>query len=83
VIRPPSLLMQQVKHIPGGGRAYIPAIYFWQRTSENSVNRKFNFAEFPFHALRCILWGSNSLPTARGKYVTDEARAQARTPALH
>jgi hypothetical protein len=23
-----------------------------RRTSENSVNRKFNFAEFPFHALR-------------------------------
>src|SRR5215216_7455130 len=28
--------MQQVKHIPGRGRAYIPASYFWGRTSENS-----------------------------------------------
>ena len=36
MIRPPSLLMQQLKHIPGEGRAYIPASYFWGRTSENS-----------------------------------------------
>src|SRR5215208_2810099 len=25
-----------------------------ERTSENAVKRKFNFAEFPFHALGCI-----------------------------
>src|SRR5215211_7213086 len=51
------------------------------RSSQNSVKTK--FAEFLFHALRCILRGNNSLRTARGKYVTDEARAQARTPAVH
>src|SRR5215212_889541 len=33
--------MQQVKHIPGRGRAYIAASYFWGRTSENSVPANF------------------------------------------
>jgi hypothetical protein len=41
------------------------------------------FRVFLFHALRCILRASNSLRAARGKYVTDEARGQARTPAVH
>src|SRR5215212_2166758 len=31
--------MQQVKHIPGRGRVYIPASYFWGRTSENTPSR--------------------------------------------
>src|SRR5215213_9792798 len=38
-MRPPSLLMQQVKHIPGRGRVYIPASYFWGRTSEKTPSR--------------------------------------------
>jgi hypothetical protein len=41
VIKPPSLLMQQVKHIPGWGRTYIPASYFWGRTSENAPSTTF------------------------------------------
>ena len=61
-----------------GGYSIRPGLC---RTSENSVNAK--FAEFLFHALGCILRSSNSLRTARGKYVTDEARGQARTPAVH
>src|SRR5215203_5830818 len=31
--------MQQVKHIPGRGRVYIPASYFWGRTSEKTPSR--------------------------------------------
>ena len=42
MIRPPSLLMPQVKHIPGRGRAYIPDSYFWGRTSENALMLDFS-----------------------------------------
>jgi hypothetical protein len=31
---------------------FVPVSRFYRRTSENSVQPKFNFTEFAFHALR-------------------------------
>jgi hypothetical protein len=52
--------------------------YAFRRTSENSVNAKFNFAEFPFHALRCILSHSNNPRRVRRGYANE--RGTWRTP---
>jgi hypothetical protein len=44
-------------------------ILYWERES-------------PFHALRCILWGSSTPRTARRRHVTEEVRVQVRKPAV-
>ncbi len=38
-----------MQRIPQMTYLCMPCGYFWERTSENSVKRKFNFAEFPFY----------------------------------